>query len=428
MAENRQVFTVSIGRPVNVWRTGSSSSSTTSKVALDTPSSGVYVKSNGMPDMNTLNSDYSEAVNEERRGSAGSYLFAGWYAQGSGANGTSWDTAANYTVLVSTSSRVTIAQLLSASGIGWYQGSSYQACNIAAKYAVAVTVTFKDWDGTVLKTQSVAKGRDATPPADPTRDGYTFAGWDGSYTNVQSNTTVTATYNGNNIGVFFDPNGGTVSSMIKVVKVGSAYGSLPTPTKNGWTFAGWFTEATGGTSVTSATIVTATGQHTLYAQWTTTMTVTFDANGGTVSTASKSVTSGTQYGMLPTPTRSGYNFAGWYTASAGGDIVTSGTVVSIFFDHTLYAHWIGDAITIMFNANGGSVSIASKTVQRGSYYGWLPVPTRSGYVFVGWYTASTGGEKISGIPKADITIYAHWEEPLPDGGVADLISSLKSQS
>gem|GEM_PF-5879374 len=60
--------------------------------------------------------------------------------------------------------------------------------------AASYTVTFKDWDGTVLSSEQVAEGGSATPPANPTREGYTFIGWSGNYTNVQQNETVTATY------------------------------------------------------------------------------------------------------------------------------------------------------------------------------------------------------------------------------------------
>ena len=56
------------------------------------------------------------------------------------------------------------------------------------------TVTFFDWDGTVLKKEEVKKGESATPPADPTREGYKFVGWDGNYTNVQRNEAVFAVY------------------------------------------------------------------------------------------------------------------------------------------------------------------------------------------------------------------------------------------
>ena len=56
------------------------------------------------------------------------------------------------------------------------------------------TVTFYDWDGTVLKRQTVVHGQDATPPADPTREGYTFTGWDFSFTNVVWDLAVHAVY------------------------------------------------------------------------------------------------------------------------------------------------------------------------------------------------------------------------------------------
>ena len=65
------------------------------------------------------------------------------------------------------------------------------------------TVTFTDHDGTVLKTEAVYSGEDATPPADPTREGYTFTGWEGNYTAVTQDETVTATYEVAVSGVIF---------------------------------------------------------------------------------------------------------------------------------------------------------------------------------------------------------------------------------
>ncbi|MBR3132891.1 MAG: InlB B-repeat-containing protein, partial [Clostridia bacterium] len=86
-----------------------------------------------------------------------------------------------------------------------------------------------------------------------------------------------------------------------------------TPAITGYTFSGWYTAATGGTKVGNAgASYTPTSTSTLQGQWTANnYTVTFDANDGTVSPASKSVTYDSVYGELPTPTRTGYTFDGW---------------------------------------------------------------------------------------------------------------------
>ena len=56
------------------------------------------------------------------------------------------------------------------------------------------TVRFEDWDGELIEAQSVEHGEAAVAPADPTRDGYTFIGWDTDFSNVTSDLTVTAEY------------------------------------------------------------------------------------------------------------------------------------------------------------------------------------------------------------------------------------------
>lgn len=83
-----------------------------------------------------------------------------------------------------------------------------------------------------------------------------------------------------------------------------------------------------------------------------TFTVSFNANGGTTPTASKTVTYGSTYGTLPTPTRQGYEFLGWFTAASGGSQVTSSTTVSITANQPLYAHW--KVLSILHPVSGGT--------------------------------------------------------------------------
>ena len=67
--------------------------------------------------------------------------------------------------------------------------------------------------------------------------------------------------------------------------------------------------------------------------------VTFDPNGGSVTTNTKAVNYNSAYGELPIPTRSGYRFDGWYTSATGGTVVNNATIVTNASAHTLYAHW-----------------------------------------------------------------------------------------
>lgn len=145
---------------------------------------------------------------------------------------------------------------------------------------------------------------------------------------------------------------------------------------------------------------------------TTTKTVRLNANGGKVSPASKVVTCGSTYGTLPTPTRTGYEFDGWYTRESSGIKVDKNTAVGTNPPTTLYAHWKGKTYTVSFNANGGTVGMKSRTATYGSKYPALPAPTRTGYSFDGWYTQKTGGTKVDEnttvTTAANHILYAHW--------------------
>ena len=92
--------------------------------------------------------------------------------------------------------------------------------------------------------------------------------------------------------VIFNPNGGTISSgtYFKRVYRGETYGDMPVPTRDGYAFDGWYTAETGGSKVTSSTIVTLLEDHTLFAHWTASSvyhTLTFNPCGGSVSPSSR---------------------------------------------------------------------------------------------------------------------------------------------
>lgn len=167
--------------------------------------------------------------------------------------------------------------------------------------------------------------------------------------------------------VTFDANGGAVSPASKKVTSGQTYGALPTPTRSGYEFFGWYDAKSGGSSVTSATKVTKTLDHTLYAHWNklpTSVTVTFDPNGGSVSTKAKDVYPGETYGELPVPVRSGFSFDGWHTAASGGTLITEQSTVDSASSHTLYAHWhaVADYLSVCTEyPTYGLVQIVSNT-------------------------------------------------------------------
>ena len=127
------------------------------------------------------------------------------------------------------------------------------AVTVAAAQPEMHTVTFKDWDGTVLKTQEVQHGGDAEAPADPTRVGYTFTGWDKAFTNITADLVVTAQYEINTYTVTFKDWDGTVLKTQEVQYGGDAEAPAD-PTRTGYTFTGWdkaFTNITADLVVTA---------------------------------------------------------------------------------------------------------------------------------------------------------------------------------
>ena len=215
--------------------------------------------------------------------------------------------------------------------------------------------------------------------------------------------------------VWFYGNGGSVSESERTVTFGEPYGTLPTATRDGYTFKGWFTQSSDGDEVTEATPVTTSWNHSLYAHWEGfPYTVTFDPTGGEVDPASMTVVYGSKYGEMPTPTKYGHSFDGWYTAAEGGSWRGANSTVNTAADHTLYAHWNAAPHTVTLDPNGGTVSTGTTTAYYGYTYGWLPTPERPGYRFDGWFTSPDGGEAVTYdtvvTTAEDETLYAHWTE------------------
>jgi uncharacterized repeat protein (TIGR02543 family) len=324
------------------------------------------------------------------------YTFNGWY------------TAATGGTKIATTTKVTKAV-------------TYYAQWTANTY----TVSFNANGGTAVSAKSIAYNTALGTLPTTTRTGYTFNGWYTAATGgtkIATTTKVTkavtyyAQWTANKYTVYFNANGGTAVSA-KSIAYNTALGTLPTTTRTGYTFNGWYTAATGGTKIATTTKVTKAV--TYYAQWTAKkFTVTYNANGGkigTATTAAKTVTYAAKYVLPANPTRTGYTFAGWYTAKTGGTKITSSTVVKITAAQTLYARWTANKYTVTYNANGGKIgtaTTAAKTVTYAAKYVLPANPTRSGYKFVGWFTAKTGGTQVTSSTAVKITkaqtLYAHW--------------------
>lgn len=143
--------------------------------------------------------------------------------------------------------------------------------------------------------------------------------------------------------------GGIISPAIIKAYVGKPLGwtqggtvnPLPTPTRDGYTFLGWFTEATMGTVVTEQTIMP-DANLTIYAHWqssSTAVTISFVTYGGTPAPTSITRNVGEAYGALPVVTRAYCNFLGWFTASYYTEPLKATDVVLDNQNHTLYASW-----------------------------------------------------------------------------------------
>ena len=214
--------------------------------------------------------------------------------------------------------------------------------------------------GNGVSSDSFTTGGSALTLPTPTRTGYTFAGWyaevglstlvgaaAASYTTATS-TTLYAKWTANSLTVTYNANGGS-SVNAGSTNTGGSISSAPTaPTKTGYTFVGWYSDAGLTTAVSFPYAHGQTADFILYAKWAAgTYTVTYNYNSATGGNgvSSDSFTTGGTAVTLPTPTRTSFQFLGWYDASTGGNLVgAGGAAFTTTASTTLYARWIQSSL------------------------------------------------------------------------------------
>jgi len=289
----------------------------------------------------------------------------------------------------------------------------------------------ENYGGKVPTTRQVAYGEAVGELPVPVRARATFDGWfteasGGRQINASEVITADVTFYAHwtveKVTVTFAKNDGTDDVVdTRQVDYNTAVGTLPTPTRENYDLVGWY-RSTDGSGVPYSASTTVGADITLYAHWTLKKhVVTFEFNDETGNNRTRMITHGTAVGTLPTDIgRENYELVGWFTAADGGDEVSASTVIT--GPVSFYAHWIGQEVTVWFDANGGTCDTRSKPVRYQSAYGELPTPTYDGHTFDGWFTAASDGDLVTAesiLTSTRVTLYAHWTEDSASDWPAD---------
>jgi uncharacterized repeat protein (TIGR02543 family) len=239
-----------------------------------------------------------------------------------------------------------------------------------------------------------------------------------------ANTTLFAQWTANSYVLAYNTQGGsTAPSSSNKAYGASVTVSASTPTRSGYSFAGWNTAAfgTGTTYVQSDAFTMPDSNVTLYAQWTkTAFTLYYNTNGGQGVFSSQPVKYTESVTVdSTTPTKTGYTFSGWNTAADGSGFDYSPMSVftlSVAANVTLYAKWTAVSYTVAYNANSGSgapsggshtYGASVTTANKGSI-------ARVGYRFIGWNDRADGSgttyieAATFNMPAQNVILYAQW--------------------
>ena len=318
---------------------------------------------------------------------------------------------------------------------GWYTGEDYTTAwdftvntvtkdtTLYAKWIIKTyTITFVTNGGTEVSAITVNHGEKAIQSASPTRTGYGFDGWftdealskafDFTKDTVTANITLYAKWKLGSYTIQYNLNGGE-NSLANPLNYTTETETikLASPTKTGYTFSGWFDNASfTGTAVTEIA-KGSSGDKAIWAKWTViTYTITYNTNGGTLSgTYPTTYTVETETISLPEPEKTGYTFSGWFdNAGCTGSVVTSITKGST----GNIEYWAKFLITytITYNTNGGTLSgtyPTTYTVETDTIT--LPIPEKDGYTFVSWFNNSGfTGSAVTSITKGSTGDKEYW--------------------
>ena len=266
------------------------------------------------------------------------------------------------------------------------------------------TITFDTDGGSEVAPITQDYGSAITAPAAPTREGYTFTGWDKTIpaTMPAGDMTITAQWTVNQYTITYDLDGGTAEGNPDTYTVETDAFTLKNPTRPGYTFTGWSgTGLTGEDNLTVTIPAGSIGNRSYTAHWSlNTYSITYDLNGGTASGNPTSYTVESATITLNQPTKTGYTFTGWSgTDLTGEDNLTVTIPAGSTGDRSYTAHWSLNTYSITYDLDGGTASgnpdfytVESSTIT-------LNPPTRTGYTFIGW-----SGTDLSGSDNLTVTI------------------------
>lgn len=273
--------------------------------------------------------------------------------------------------------------------------------------------TFISEDQTVTAEYTLNYLSTITKPTNPSRTGYTFNGWftDNTFKTefdftkgITADVKIYAKWTINTYTIKFVTNGGSSVTDVSV-DYNTSLEEPTAPTKEYYTFAGWFKDS----KLTKPYDFTGkiTAAFTLYAKWNIdSYTVSFNSNGGS-EIAPASVNYNSVVRAPAAPEKTGYTFQAWYTDAELTNAFDFTTKIT--GNLNLYAKYTINTYTVSFNTNGGS-EITAVQADYNTLITAPANPSRQYYTFGGWYTDSalTAAFSFASPVTESFTLYAKW--------------------